>query len=134
MAKASDASLGTDYWSDFGDVDFVREFVKHYRVFGPRLVRGTDYARRGPLSRAVSDLRTHESIGAPNLDLAVRECALFLEHLDVALEEIESTHPGFDKNKAAAELRGYLGASADHHDHQTAASAFGVNPDRSQAI
>ena len=152
VAKASVASLGTEYWGDFGDVDFVREFVKHYQVFGPRLVRGTDYARRGPLSRAMSDLGTHEAIGGPGLNLAARECALLLEHLDVALEEIERTRPGFDKNKAAAELREYLGDRAGvgasvgavgwdkptgrrpDRDHDTAASAFGmVDPGHSQA-
>lgn len=148
VAKASVASVDAGYWGNVGDVDFVREFVRHYRVFAPRLVRGTGYARRGPLSRVVSDLGTHETIGGPSLNLAARECVLFLEHLDVALEEIESAHPGFDKNKAAAELRGYLGDSVrvvgrdkltgrrpdqDHHDHHTAASAFGVDPNHAQA-
>jgi len=146
VAKASVASVGADYWGDFGDVDFVREFVKHYRVFGPRLLRGIDYARCGPLSRAVNDLGTHESIGGPGLNLAARECTLFLEHLDMALEEIESAHPTFDKNKAAAQLRHYLGASVGavgrdkptgrrpDRDHDTAASAFGmVDPDHFQA-
>ena len=71
---------------------------------------------------------------------------------DINPEEIESAHPSFDKNKAAAELRGYLGDRVgavgrdkltgrrpdrdhpDHRDHHTAASAFGtVDPNHAQA-
>ena len=129
VAKASVASVSADYWGDVGNVDFVREFVRHYRVFGPRLVRGTDYARRGPLARAVSDLATHDTIAAPNLNWAARECVLFLEHLDAALEEIESAHPGarnFDKKKAATQLRGYLSDAKERSfSERVAAGAFG---------
>jgi len=134
VAKASVASVGADYW---GDVDFVREFVRHYRVFGPRLVHGTDYARRGPLARAVSHLGTRDAIGGPSLNLATRECVLFLEHLDVALEEIEAAQPdaaAFDKQKAATELRGYLSAAKERSvSERVAAGAFGViNPDQAK--
>ncbi len=135
VAKASAASLGADYWGDVGDTDFVREFVRHYRVFGPRLVEGTDYARRGPLARAVSDLGTDDAIRGASLNLAARECILFLEHLDAAFEERESTQPGaaaFDKEKAAAELRGYLsGAKERSASERVAAGAFGaIDPDQ----
>ncbi|MDH3202642.1 MAG: hypothetical protein OEM15_17265 [Myxococcales bacterium] len=138
VAKASVASVGADYWGDVGNVDFVREFVRHYRVFGPQLVRGTDYARRGPLARAVSDLAAHDAIGGPSLNLAARECVLFLEHLDIALEELESAQPDtapFDKNKAAAELRGYLSAAKERSvSERVAAGAFGeVDPDQMEA-
>ncbi len=129
VAKASVASVGADYWGDVGDIDFVREFVRHYRIFGPRLVRGTDYARRGPLARAVTDLGTHDAISGPNLNLAIRECVLFLEHLDVALDEIESAQPdaAFDKHKAADELRGYLSAAKERSlAERVAAGAFGA--------
>jgi hypothetical protein len=135
VAKASVASVGADYWGDVGDTDFVREFVRHYRVFGPRLVEGTDYDRRGPLARAVSDLGTGDPIRGANLNLAARECILFLEHLDAALEELESAQRGgaaFDKEKAAAELRGYLSAAKERSvSERVAAGAFGaVDPDQ----
>ena len=59
VAKASVASVGADYWSDvWKPSSSCAEFVRHFRVFGPRLTRGTDYARRGPLTRAVSALES----------------------------------------------------------------------------
>lgn len=129
VAKASVASVSADYWGDVGDVAFVREFVGHYRVFGPRLVRETSYTRRGPLARSVSDLATHDTIAAPSLNLATRECVLFLEHLDTAIDEIERDHSStdhLDKNAAAAELRDYLASSKERsHSERIAAGAFG---------
>jgi hypothetical protein len=134
VAKASGTSIGADYWSDAGSLDFAGEFLRHFRVFGPRLTRGTDYVRRGPLARAVSALSHREAIDAARLNLAVRECILFLEHLDEALAEVPpSLLAPFDKNKAAAELRGYLSAAKDQTTaDRAAAAAFGLI-DRSRA-
>lgn len=134
VAKASVASMGADYWSDAGSLDFAGEFLRHFRVFGPQLTRGTDYARRGPLTRAVSALSNREAIDAAKLNLATRECILFVEHLDEALAEVPpSLLAPFDKNKAAAELRGYLSAAKDHTAaDRAAAAAFGLI-DRSRA-
>jgi len=70
------------------------------------------------------------------LDLAIEECARFLEHLDEAMAEIpDSLLAPFDKNKAAAELRGYLLAARDRNaGDRAAAAAFGVlDPRRAEA-
>ena len=121
IAKASVASVGADYWSDRGSLEFVREFVRHYRVFGPRLTRATDYPRRGPLTQAVSALNYHEAIDTLKLDTATRECVLFHEHLDEALADVpQSLLAPFDKTKAAADLRGYLAAAKDRNDDERA--------------
>jgi len=128
VAKASVASVGGDNWSDAASLEFVAEFVRHFRVFGPRLSRATDYPRRGPLTRAVSPLSRREAIDAASLSLATHECILFLEHLDEALAEVpQSMLAPFDKSKAAAELRGYLAAAKERTaSDRAAAGAFGL--------
>ena len=110
-ASASDAS------SNDGDgLDFAGEFLRHFRLFGLRLSRGTKYPRRGPLTRAVSALNERDSIDEARIALAAGECRLFLEHLDDALAELpESALEPFDKAKAAAELRAYLTAVKQQH-------------------
>jgi hypothetical protein len=136
VAKASVASVGADYWSDAGSLEFVSEFVRHFRLFGPRLTRATDYPRPEPLARAVSALSHREAIDAASLNLATDECILFLEHLDKALAELpQSLLAPFDKNKAATELRGYLSAAKDRTTaDRVAAGAFGlIDPSRAQA-
>lgn len=137
VAKASVASVNADYWGDVGDVEFVQQFVRHYRVFGPRLVRGTNYARRGPLARSLNDLATHAVITAPGLNWAARECTSFLGHLDVVIEEIEHAHPDathFDKKQAATELRSYISRAARSVSEHVAAGAFGTHePNQAQA-
>jgi hypothetical protein len=128
VAKASVATVDADHWSDHGSLEFVAEFVRHFRVFGPRLTRATGYPRRGPLTRAVSPLGRQQATDVANLDLAAHECGLFLEHLEEALAEVRpSMLAPFDKNKAAAELRGYLAAAKDRSvSDRAAAGAFGL--------
>jgi hypothetical protein len=136
VAKASVASVGVDYWSDPGSLEFVGEFVRHFRVFGPRLVRATVYARSGPLTRAVGDLSQRAELDSAALNLATHESVLFLEHLDEALAEApHALLAPFDKNKAAADLRGYLAAAKDRSlVDRVAAGAFGlIDPSRAEA-
>ncbi len=132
VAKASVASVDADYWNGAGSLGFVSEFVRHYRVFGPRLTRTTDYPRGGPLTRAVGALSQHETVDAATLSLATHECILFLEHLDQAFADApHSLLAPFDKDRAAAELRGYLYAAKDHSTaDRAAAGAFGLSSPR----
>ncbi len=112
-ASASDASSND---GDGDGLDFAGEFLRHFRLFGLRLSRGTKYPRRGPLTRAVSALNERDSIDEAKIALAAGECRLFLEHLDDALAELpESALEPFDKAKAAAELRAYLTAVKQQH-------------------
>jgi hypothetical protein len=81
-------------------------------------------------------LSPREAINAAGLNLATHECILFLEHLDEALADVpQSLLAPFDKNKAAAELRGYLSAAKDRTAaDRIAAGAFGlIDPNRAQA-
>lgn len=111
LAKASVASVSDTRSGEDGDLQFAREFLRHFRLFGLRLSRGTMYPRRGQLARAVSALNERRAINELELALAVGECTLFLEHLDDALAELpESPLAPFDKTKAATELRAYLSA------------------------
>jgi len=111
LAKASAASVGGARSGDGGDLEFAGEFLRHFRLFGLRLSRGTMYPRRGQLARAVSALNERRAIDEVKLALATGECTLFLEHLDNALAELpESPLAPFDKTKAATELRAYLSA------------------------
>jgi hypothetical protein len=114
VAKASLAPLDRDDRSNPGSLEFASEFLRHFRVLGLPLSRGTGYERRAPLTQAVSALSDPDAVDASKLALATDECVLFLEHLDDALAEIpQSLFAPFDKNKAAAELRGYLSAAKD---------------------
>lgn len=130
VAKASVAPLAANDWLHDEDLEFVTEFVRHFRVFGPRLVRSTAYARPAPLSRALSALSTSQSVDAATLRFAKRECAAFADHLDATLERMpRSALAPFDKRKAAAELRGYLeAAKARASTDRAAAAAFGLLP------
>jgi hypothetical protein len=64
------------------------------------------------LIRAVSALTRRTAIGEESLGRAVQECAQFVEHLDQALEGVDS-QVSFDKRRAADELRGYLEGAKD---------------------
>ncbi len=111
LAKASAVSASDGRAHDGGGLDFAGEFLRHFRLFGLRLSRGTMYTRRGQLTRAVSALNERQAVDEATLGLATDECRRFLEHLDEALAELpESQLTPFDKNKAAGELRAYLNA------------------------
>ena len=65
----------SDARSNDGDgLDFAGEFLRHFRLFGLRLSRGTKYPRRGPLTRAVSALNERDSIDEAKIALATGEC------------------------------------------------------------
>ncbi len=114
IAKASVVPLGAGDWVDGSSDRFADEFVLHFRLFAPRLSRATDYPRRGPMIDAVTALAGRDEIPAPALAAAVRECTAFLAHLDGALEAMpHSMLAPFDKERAAAELRGYLAAARE---------------------
>ncbi|KPK15250.1 MAG: hypothetical protein AMJ62_09805 [Myxococcales bacterium SG8_38] len=133
--KASVAAAAADDWNDAENLEFVREFVRHFRVFGPRLSRATDYAERDALIRTVSALSKRETINTETLGDAIRECESFAEHLDASLERMpRSRLAPFDKHAAAAGLRDYL-AAARHRQasERAAAAAFGLlDPARTQ--
>jgi hypothetical protein len=109
LAKATAISLDSRDAGDASGLAFVGEFVGHFRVFGPRLAKGTGYADRGPLVQAVSALSRFEDIDEERLAQAVVECDRFAEHLEQVLSEhFDSASSTFDKQRAAEELRGYL--------------------------
>jgi hypothetical protein len=124
IAKASAASVAAESSS----LEFTEEFVRHFRVFGPRLTSETDYSGHIALTQAVSSLRPRRCIDAATLDLAARECALFLKHLDETLASTShALLPPFDKHQAAADLRRYLSAARDRTaTDPAAAGAFGL--------
>ncbi len=114
LAKASAVPPGVRGTNAAEDLRFASEFVRHFRVFGPRLAKGTGYPQRGPLTRAVSALSRRSGIDEESLGRAERECLLFVQHLDEALEGLHScSQASFDKRRAAAELRGYLEGAKD---------------------
>lgn len=111
IAKASVASLSPSSAGNGKGLAFTGEFLRHFRLLGLRLSRGTEYARSGALTRAVSALKEIDTIDDAKLDRAMDECMLFHEHLDTALGEgAQSPIEDFDKTRAAEELRGYLSA------------------------
>jgi hypothetical protein len=109
VAKATAALLDGSESIDPSKLSFVSEFVGHFRVFGPKLTKGTAYSDPGPLIRAVSALSEIDGIDEERLSEAIAECEPFEEHLAFFLaERSDSIDVSFDKQKAAEELRGYL--------------------------
>lgn len=136
LAKASVVELDVDAAHRAEALAFAAEFVRHFRVFGPRLAKGTGYQRRAALIRAVSALSRRDDIDRESLGLAVRECTRFVEHLDEALERgLDPSAAAFDKQQAAAELRVYLAGARDRFSSGPApAGAFGLgNADQAEA-
>ena len=136
LAKASAACQRIPDANSSEDFGFACEFVRHFRVFGPRLARGTGYVRQGPLTRAVSALRRRDEIDGDRIRIAARECELFVEHLDHTLEGSPgSSRAAFDKQRAAAELRGYLSNARAHFSSgPPPTGTFGVqDPDQAEA-
>lgn len=136
IAKASVAAEAADDWHDFENLEFVREFVRHFRIFGPPLARATDYAERDALIGAVSMLSKREAIDEEALGAAMEECERFAEHLDAMLDRMPgSPLAPFDKHAAANGLRSYL-AAAKHRQatERAAAAAFGLlDPARTES-
>jgi hypothetical protein len=136
LAKASAACQRVPNTNSTEDFGFACEFVRHFRVFAPRLAKGTGYVRRGPLTRAVSALSRRDEIDEERIRVAVRECELFVEHLDRMLEEpTGSTRAAFDKLRAAEQLRGYLSNARAHFSSgPPPTGTFGVqDPDHAEA-
>jgi hypothetical protein len=94
---------------DESQLAFVPDFVGHFRAFGPRLAKGTDYPARAALVQAVSAISHTEDIDAQRLERAFVECDHFAEHLESVLSErVDAETSAFDKERAAEELRVYL--------------------------
>lgn len=128
VAKASALSAGAD------GVAFVREFARHFRVFGPKLMRATDYARSRPLTAVVSALNRRAGAEQTTIELAAEECERFAEHLDASLKAPAGLLHGFDKQQAADELRAYLESANDRSaNRRAAAAAFGLVDPNAQA-
>jgi hypothetical protein len=128
VAKAIAASLDGDEWSERGNLAFVTEFARHFRVFGPKLAKATGYERRVALLRAIGELSRRDGLDASTLERAVAECGAFADHLEALLRSAQLSHEApLDKQKAAADLRSYLAAAKERPSSgQAAAAAFGV--------
>ena len=126
LAKTSATPTG-----DTEQLAFASEFARHFRAFGLRLSKGTEYERRGPLMTAVSGLSRRDALDADKLAFAYRECDRFLDHLDRALErELASEDASFDKGEAAGALRGYLAEARSRAPGSRAPTgAFGSSED-----
>ena len=114
LAKASALPV-VEGIHDPGQLAFAGEFVRHFRAFGPRLAKGTEYPHRGPLTTAVSALTRREAIDEETLAFAIEECERFAEHLERALtDDAGLSRNAFDKREAADALRAYLTSAKEH--------------------
>lgn len=108
LAKSSALSEMSEPW-DESRLAFVDDFVGHFRAFGPRLAKGTEYPARPALIQAVSAISHTEDIDAQRLEQAFVECDRFAEHLESVLSQrVDAEASTFDKERAAEELRAYL--------------------------
>lgn len=128
IAKASALSPEAE------NLDFAPEFTRHFRAFGPKLMRATGYPYARPLTTAVSGLNRRALLDKALIDIAAMECERFVEHLDAALEAPARKRNRFDKRQAAEELRSYLEtAKVRSADRRAAAAAFGLIDPNAQA-
>jgi hypothetical protein len=116
------------------DRSFAREFVGHFRRFGPKLMRATEYPHSRQLTAAVSALNRRAGADRQAILIAASECERFVVHLDAALHAPAFAQTRFDKQEAAEELRGYLeDAKARFTNRRAAAAAFGLVDPNAQA-
>lgn len=115
LAKASVQHEQSDLWSTQQGLEFVREFIGHFRAIGYQLVRGTDQAHLEPFLAALEKLRAIDLLHADRLSEALESCSEFYSYLEMLFEQVnrrtELKGHTFDRRGAADTLRIYLGAN-----------------------
>jgi hypothetical protein len=108
----SGASARTEDWNGDSPLDFVREFVTHFRAMGYPLLRSTDYPRVDAFVRAISELHHADLLDAGRVATVVEEAERFQGFLIALFEAIgrrdELAGTAFDRDAADESLRLYV--------------------------
>ncbi len=103
-----------DRWGPVNEFQYVREFLAYFRSMGYPLLRAADYPRFDGFLAAMSELTDAELVEPQHLGTAIDECVAFHEFLEDLFLQIskreELSAVPFDRRRAAAALRLYLGA------------------------
>jgi hypothetical protein len=104
-----------DRWQQPTSLQFVRDFLGHFRAIGYQLVRAHDYQRLDPFLASLDRLRDVDLLEPERLGEAIDECRVFNEFLGELGEKISSRaelqEVPFDRDAAAETLKIYLGRS-----------------------
>jgi hypothetical protein len=104
-----------DRWTGAASVQFVRDFLTHFRAIGYQLLRGHDVSRLEAFLVAFEPLRDVDLFDPARLEKAVQECRTCYSFLSDLFECIsrrpELAGCPFDRRAAAETLKLYLGRS-----------------------
>ncbi|MFK7992087.1 MAG: hypothetical protein AB8I08_39075 [Sandaracinaceae bacterium] len=113
IAKAQATGQVADRWAGAGNVQFVRDFLQHFRAIGYQLVRANDYERLDPFLAALGELRDVDLLEEGRMREAITECTTFYGFLEELFREIsqrsELRKSRFDRRDATETLKVYLG-------------------------
>jgi hypothetical protein len=113
-AKVAAGSGEVDHWTGTGSLQFVREFLGHFRAIGYQLVRLSDYERLTSFMASLEGLRDVDLLDRARMDAAAVECRELHAYLEQLFGQVsrraELASTPFDKKDAAEALRIYLGA------------------------
>lgn len=112
VAKAEAGTDQSDRWGNTSDLDFVQDFLSHFRAIGLQLIRLADYERIEWFLDALDALRDRDAGQRAALDKILGESRVFLEHLQSLFDEVskrqELAEVPFDRRAAVQALKLYL--------------------------
>jgi hypothetical protein len=113
LAKGQAAEALSDRWAASASMQFVRDFLGHFRAVGFPLVRSNDYERLDPLLDALDALRDVDLIEPDRLNDALVEGQRLYAFLEELFREVgarrELFNVPFDRRDASETLKIYLG-------------------------
>lgn len=114
LALAGDGGpRGADTWAGPGGLQFVRDFLQHFRAIGYQLVRAHDYQRLNPYLEALEEVRDVDLLEPARLARAADESRQFATFLGELFERVsqraELRGVPFDRQTAGEVLKIYLG-------------------------
>ena len=113
LALAEQGPRGSDTWAGAGGLQFVRDFLQHFRAIGYQLVRAHDYPRLNPYLEALEELRDVDLLDPARLSRVAEESKSFAGFLGELFERVgqrnELRGVPFDRATAGEVLKIYLG-------------------------
>jgi len=113
LALAEQGPRGSDTWAGAGGLQFVRDFLQHFRAIGYQLVRTNDYPRLNPYLESLEELRDVDLLEPTRLARVADESRGFAQFLGDLFERVgqrtELHGVPFDRQTAGEVLKIYLG-------------------------
>jgi hypothetical protein len=113
LALAEQGPRGSDTWAGAGGLQFVRDFLQHFRAIGYQLVRAHDYPRLNAYLESLEELRDVDLLEPSRLLRVAEESKSFARFLGELFERVgnraELRGVAFDRQTAGEVLKIYLG-------------------------